>query len=341
MPSQVVVRENAETTKVRIVFDASSKEGKHSTSLTNCLHVGPILKPLLFDILLHFRKNNIALVGDIEQGFLNAGIHESDRNCLQFLWAENAHEKELKLVVYRFKRVVFRVNASPFLLNAVIRFHLNKLQDEDKEMADKMTKSFFFDDMCTGAASVSNAIALYEKSKSVMREGGCNLRKWKSNNAIVRKYISSREDRESNLSEEYTYAKETLNMNTAENSQDKTNALGLVWNVITDTFDLSPGSIPSVRGENDIVMKRSVLSTLAKLFDPLGLLSPVSMKAKSLCQELCIDKLGWDEELPPERREKWERWEKDLWDTKRSHCLEGYTHGAMMYWNILCMGLET
>ena len=316
MPSQVVVRQNVETTKVRIVFDASSKEGKRGTSLNDCLHVGPNLTPLLFDILLRFRENNIALVGDIEKAFLNVGIHESDRNCLRFLWVENAHEKELKLVVYRFKRVVFGVNASPFLLNAVIRFHLSKLQDEDKEMADKMTKSFFVDDMCTGASSVSDAIALYEKSKSVMREGGFNLRKWKSNNADVRKYISSREDSESNLSEENTYAKETLNMNTAENSQDKTKVLGLVWNVITDTFDLSPGSIGSIRGENDIVTKRSVLSALAKLFDPLGLLSPVSMKAKSLFQELCIDKVGWDEELPPEKREKWERWEKDLRDTK-------------------------
>ena len=86
--------------------------------------------------------------------------------------------------------------------------------------------------------------------------------------------------------------------------------------MITDTFDLSSGSIGSIRGENDIVTKRSVLSALAKLFDPLGLLSPVSMKAKSLFQELCIDKIGWDEELPPEKREKWERWEKDLRDIK-------------------------
>ena len=93
--------------------------------------------------------------------------------------------------MYRFKSVVCGVNASPFLLNAVIRYHLSKLQDEDKEMADKMTKSFFVDDMCTRAASVSDAIALYEKSKGVIGEGGFNLRKWKSNNANDRKYISS------------------------------------------------------------------------------------------------------------------------------------------------------
>ena len=84
MPSQVVVRENSETTKVRMVFDASSKEGKTSTSLNECLHVGPNLTPLLFNILIQFRENNIALVGNIEKAFLNVGIHEADRDCLQF-----------------------------------------------------------------------------------------------------------------------------------------------------------------------------------------------------------------------------------------------------------------
>ena len=69
---------------------------------------------------------------------------------------------------------------------------------------------------------------MYEKSKIEMREGRLNFSKWKSNNADARKYISSRDKIESKLSEENTYAKETLNVNTAENSQDKTKVLGIV-----------------------------------------------------------------------------------------------------------------
>ena len=44
--------EEARTTKVRIVYDASSKEKKSGTSLNDCLHVEPLLNPLLYDILL-------------------------------------------------------------------------------------------------------------------------------------------------------------------------------------------------------------------------------------------------------------------------------------------------
>ena len=189
MPSQVVVRENAETTKVRMVFDASSKEGKNGTSLNECLHVGPNLTPLLFDILIRFRENNIALVGDIEKAFLNVGIHEADRDCLRFLWVEDVHDKDLSHVVYRFKRIVFGVGASPFLLTAVIRNHVTKFQDIDPEFVAKLVQSFFVDDLCTGARTVEETIDLYEKADSRMQEGGFRLRKWKSNNREVREYL--------------------------------------------------------------------------------------------------------------------------------------------------------
>ena len=52
LPHQAVCRENSETTKVRVVYDASCKDGKTSTSLNDCLHKGPALTPLIFDILL-------------------------------------------------------------------------------------------------------------------------------------------------------------------------------------------------------------------------------------------------------------------------------------------------
>lgn len=69
LPHQAVIRKDAKTTKVRIVYDASSKARKKGTSLNECLHVGPSLTPLLFDILLRFRENKVILLGDIEKAF--------------------------------------------------------------------------------------------------------------------------------------------------------------------------------------------------------------------------------------------------------------------------------
>ncbi|XP_065065262.1 uncharacterized protein LOC135691349 isoform X2 [Rhopilema esculentum] len=85
LPHMAVIREEAETTKVRIVFDASSKDKKQGTSLNDCLHVGPSLTPLIFDILLRFRENKVALVGDIEKAFLSIEVDAADRDFLRKL----------------------------------------------------------------------------------------------------------------------------------------------------------------------------------------------------------------------------------------------------------------
>ena len=54
LPHKAVIRGNAETTKLRIVYDASCRD-KTEVSLNDCLHIGPALTPLIFDVLLRFR----------------------------------------------------------------------------------------------------------------------------------------------------------------------------------------------------------------------------------------------------------------------------------------------
>ena len=64
-----VIREDKETTKTRIVFDASCKSRVEGPSLNDIIEAGPSLKPLLTDILLRFRPLNYVLVADIEKAF--------------------------------------------------------------------------------------------------------------------------------------------------------------------------------------------------------------------------------------------------------------------------------
>jgi hypothetical protein len=102
LPHQVVIRKDAKTTKIRIVYDASAKESKNGTSLNNCLHTGPSLNPLLFDILVRFRENKVALVGDIEKAFLNIEVDPGDRDCLRFLWVDDYKKESAETIVYLF-----------------------------------------------------------------------------------------------------------------------------------------------------------------------------------------------------------------------------------------------
>ena len=179
MPHHAVIRNDAETTKIRIVFDASSKESRVGTSLNDCLHVGPPLTPLLFDILVRFREYKIPMIADIEKAFLNVEIDPSDRDVLRFLWVKDINDPNSHIEVYRFNRVAFGVNSSPFLLNAVLRYHTNSYKDKDPEFALKLANSFYVDDLVCGADNLENAKELFTKSRERLKEGGFNLRKWK------------------------------------------------------------------------------------------------------------------------------------------------------------------
>ena len=83
-PLKPAKRESTETTKLRIVYDASSKPTKNSTSLDDCLATGPPLQNLMWDILIISRFKPIFLCGDIEKVFLQIRIRESEKNVLRF-----------------------------------------------------------------------------------------------------------------------------------------------------------------------------------------------------------------------------------------------------------------
>ena len=159
LPHMAVVRKDAETTKVRVVFDASCKERKSGTSLNDCLHVGPPLTPLLFDILVRFRENRIAIVGD--KAFLNIEVDPSDRDVLRFLWVDDIYSDNPSIVEYRYKLVVFGVRSSPFLLNAVLRHHINSFKDVDPVFVSKLCQNFYVDDLVSGAGDKDQVLQLY------------------------------------------------------------------------------------------------------------------------------------------------------------------------------------
>eukprot|EP00112_Aurelia_sp_Birch-Aquarium-sp1_P020619 Seg5359.1 transcript_id=Seg5359.1/GoldUCD/mRNA.D3Y31 product="hypothetical protein" protein_id=Seg5359.1/GoldUCD/D3Y31 len=106
---------------------------------------------------------------------------------------------------------------------------------------------------------------------------------------------------ETDAKSEVSYTKETLNAG-QEPEKGKTKVLGLIWDVNKDDLEIDLTKMSNE--DSNKVTKRSLLSSLAKVFDPLGLVSPVTLMGKILFQELCTDKTDWDEELPAKKRER-------------------------------------
>ncbi|GBN17821.1 hypothetical protein AVEN_54267-1 [Araneus ventricosus] len=118
MPHSAVVRTDKETTKVRMVFDASPK-GKGHKSLNDCLAPGPPLNPKILDVLLRFREFVYAFCSDIQGAFLTIGIAEEDRDYLRFFWFPDKQDSK-SYKILRMTRVPFGVTSSPFMLAATI-----------------------------------------------------------------------------------------------------------------------------------------------------------------------------------------------------------------------------
>lgn len=85
--------------------------------------------------------------------------------------------------------------------------------------------------------------------------------------------------------------------------------LGLFWNPISDTYGYE---VNDIQNKNNLITKRSVLSLIATLFDPLGLIGPIIVQAKLIMQTLWKLMIDWDELLPVKLRDEWLSYQNQL-----------------------------
>ena len=85
VPHHAIIRQNRETTKLRVVYDGSARSKDQPQALNDCLETGPNYIPRLLDVLIRFRWNPIAISADIEKAFLMIGINPDNRDMLRFL----------------------------------------------------------------------------------------------------------------------------------------------------------------------------------------------------------------------------------------------------------------
>jgi len=193
LPHHGVVRDDKNTTKLRIVYDASSSSSPKTPSLNDCLYKGPQLNPLLYEVLMLFRTFPVALTSDIEKAFHQISVTPSERDYLRFLWFDDVFSEQPKIIRNRFARLIFGVSSSPFLLTGTMRKHLSTYNDIDPEFVRKVTDAFHVDDFTSGETNIEQALTLYKKLKLRFAEANFNLRKWRTNDTKLRELIESNE----------------------------------------------------------------------------------------------------------------------------------------------------
>ncbi|XP_054717257.1 uncharacterized protein LOC129226651 [Uloborus diversus] len=300
LPHRAVIRDDRVSSKLRVVFDASShKKGKFS--LNDSLHIGPNLYPDLFELLLSYRKHPIAFTVDIKQAFLNVAIDESDKNVTKFFWTENPYSFSDSLEVLRFNRVLFGINSSPFLLCATIKHHLKKYSSIFPQTHELLNKFCYVDDIIGGQNTVASAYATSLECVQIFREANMPLHKWATNSAELRK-----------LWEKNGFSTETSSNPIGQNMINY-KVLGISWDADRDLFYFNVENLISLVSKG-IDTKRFLLQVAGRIFDPIGFVAPYVIRLKILIQRVWEMGLLWDQEMPQVIKKPFRQWCLELKD---------------------------
>ncbi|XP_052746969.1 uncharacterized protein LOC112055315 [Bicyclus anynana] len=290
LPHHAVVREDKETTKVRVVFNASSK-GTNNVSLNDDLLVGPKIQQDLRHLLLRWRQHPIGIVADLVKMYRQVLVHEEDTDFQRIMWRANS---KLPIKHYKLLTLTFGTACAPYLAVKTLQ-KLAELEKDSYPLAAEITKrDYYVDDLMTGCETEEEALQIYNEMSKLMKSGGFQLQKWSSNCKEFLNYIEKEE-----LNTEQSLTIKVDNM---------MKVLGIRWNRLTDNFEY----VVNLEETHHPFTKRNVLSDVARLYDPIGWIAPVVIIAKVFIQKLWKAGLDWDHELPNDLMTEWINYRHEL-----------------------------
>ena len=89
------------------------------------------------------------------------GVDEEDRDALCFLWVNEPYSDQPEVVVKMFTRLVFGVSSSPFLLNATLRYQMDKYAVSDPQFVKQFLEALYVDDLSTGGQTIKETYQLF------------------------------------------------------------------------------------------------------------------------------------------------------------------------------------
>ena len=308
MPHHGVVKDSSSTTKLRVVFDASAKSST-GTSLNDCLMIGPKVQDDLFDILMRFRIHPIAFSADIAKMYRQVELNVHDRNFHRFLWREDPSEIVRE---YRMTRVTFGVASSAYHAQRVLVKLANDEEDNYPLASPIIKRDMYMDDCLSGAADIPTGMETQRQLIDMLKGGGFNLRKWSSNSTEILEA----------LPQDLREMKYDFNLDLGQ-SEYVIKTLGMYLCPLKDEFLFKVQPIECLSDVN-VFTKRQFLADSSRLFDPLGLLAPVLVKAKIMFQKLWLLGVSWDDPLAEEFLHDWRLWRTGLTELTKlrvSRCL--------------------
>ena len=268
MPHHPVVRLDKDTTKLRVVFDASSN-ATGTKSLNDNLFKG-VVKWDLMNVLLRFRFGQYALISDIEKAFLQIEVDQEDRDAFRFWWKDDTGQ----LTIRRFKVVPFGTSISPYLLYIVFCHLFTTMEKKYPDVVPVIKDRMYVDDVIIAFEnSTPDELNKFRTmSVELFKEASMNLRKFRTNCT--------------ELDEQWA----------GPDRAPTAKVLGHAWTVLADIF--GPSIDISSYQTLASMTKREFTAFVQSIYNPTGIVAPFNLKLKLALRELWALKLRWDEPIP-------------------------------------------
>lgn len=260
--------------RFRVVYNASSKT-TNGISLNDIQMIGEKLQPDLADQVMKFRLHRIAFSADVVKMFRQVCIDSSQWDLQRIFWREKPSDP---LGTYQLTVVTYGMAASAHL---AVRAMIQCARDQSVRFpaAAKIIETcMYMDDLLAGCDTAEEAMVLCREIDLIMRNGGFELSKWGSNLRDLEKSMRGDTNTKMELGE-----------------SDE-----ITIHVQETKTPISP-------------TKREILSEIARLYDPNGLIGPVIVKGKILMQDLWRDnELKWDSQVPNTMKLRWQTFHEQL-----------------------------
>lgn len=273
--------------KFRVVFDASCNTSS-GTSLNDMQLPGPKLQDDLIDILIRFRMNRYAITGDIVKMFRQVKVNESHWDYQRIVWRATPKDP---LKDYWLTVVVWGMTSASYNSVRALRQCAMDHMDDYPLAARAVLNDFYVDDFLSGANDFKSLIKLHNEVTEMLNRGGFPMSKWASNHPDFSQEID--------LNQEYQIPLDA-------------GVLGMSWTPETDKFRIKVTNDFCI--ENHNATKRQVVSKVAKIYDPSGLVSPAIIPGRILIQDIWRAKIDWDEIINNELLIRWNDFLKSIID---------------------------
>ena len=289
-----VLRPESQSTAMRLVFNSSARI--KGISLNECLAKGPSLLNNILGILLRFRQDRFAFIGDISKMFHSIDIPHRDQMMHLFLWRNL--QSESKPCTYAMTAVNMGDRPAAAIAQTALRKTAEQARDQFPEASKVIINNCYMDDIPASTNSENHGQKLMQQMTSLLANRGFKIKGWKFSGQKC-------------TTERTTDQRAVQALLNKSSNDEIEKVLGMEWDTESDVIRFGLKRLDFKKRETT---KRECLSTIYSIYDPLGLLAPVTVAAKIILRKVWASRphIEWDDLLPDEIQRDWDSFRESL-----------------------------